>query len=491
MTSGTAGSHQVINNGPMTTTDSDLDTGARSPGVRYQDLLDADTHPVPDVLRLESPKYFGSHDVPIERYTSREWHRREVDQMWSRVWQFACREEHIPEAGDYIVYEIAELSFLVMRQDDGSIKSYPNACLHRGRQLKEYDGHCSEIRCPFHGFAWKLDGQLQDVPAAWDFPHVDQRPDDFTLPECSVGTWAGFVFINPDPDAAPLAEHLGELVEHFEVWELENRYVEALVSRVIQANWKIAQEAFCEAYHVNATHPQILSYLGDVNSQVDVWDHCSRVITPGGTPSPLIGGADGEVSEQEMVRGMLDVRVDQEAPVTIEEGQTARAVLAQMSRERWREVVGDRVDQMSDSEMMDSLDYTVFPNFHPWGAFNRIVYRFRPNGDDHRSAIMECFFLSPFQGERPPPAVEHRLGVDDPWTDAPELGMLAKVFEQDVFNMAKVQKGLETTRKPGATFSNYQESKIRWLHDKLTDYVGDEADGVPVSLGTGARARTS
>jgi hypothetical protein len=139
---------------------------------------------------------------------------------------------------------------------------------------------------------------------------------------------------------------------------------------------------------------------------------------------------------------------------------------------------------MSDSEMMDSIDYTLFPNMHPWGAFNRITYRFRPNGDDHRSAIMECFFLSPFQGERPPPAKEHKLGPDDPWTDAPELGMLAKVFEQDVFNMAKVQKGLETTRKPGVTFSNYQESKIRWLHKLLGEYVGEATTDTPVSVGT-------
>ena len=454
---------------------------ARSPGVSYQDLLDADTHPVPDVLRLQSPRYLGSEDVPTERYTSREWHRREVDRLWSRVWQFACREEHIPSPGDYIVYEIAELSFLVVRQPDGSIKSYPNACLHRGRQLKEYDGHCSELRCAFHGFAWRLDGALADVPAAWDFPHVDQRPDDFTLPKCSVGTWAGFVFINPDPNAAPLEEHLGEMIDQFQVWDLENRFVEAHVSRIIHANWKVAQEAFCEAYHVNATHPQILSYLGDVNSQVDVWDHCARVITPGGTPSPLLGET---VSEQEMVRGMLDVRVDQDSPVTLEEGQTARAVLADMSRQRWRAVVGDSVDQMSDSEMMDSIDYTVFPNFHPWGAYNRITYRFRPNGDDHRSSIMECFLLSPFKGQRPPPAKERRLVADEPWATAPELGMLAKVFEQDVFNMAKVQKGLETTRKPGATFSNYQESKIRWLHDLLGQWVGDTSDGTPVSVGT-------
>jgi phenylpropionate dioxygenase-like ring-hydroxylating dioxygenase large terminal subunit len=385
----------------MTSTEPRL---ARSPGLSYQQLLDTDTHPVPDVLRLESPRYLGSEDIPKERYTSREWHRREVERLWKRVWQFACREEHIPLPGDYIVYDIAELSFIVMRTQTGEIKAYPNACLHRGRRLKDYDGHCSEMRCPFHGFAWRLDGSLQDIPAAWDFPHVDQRPDDFHLPECKVGTWAGFVFINPDPNAQPLEEFVGGLADQFAIWDLEHRYVEAHVRKVIRANWKITQEAFCEAYHVSGTHPQILPYLGDTNSQVDIWDTYSRVITPGGTPSPQLGW---KPTEEEMLRAMLDVRVDQETPLTLAEGQTARAAAAAAARERWRPIVGDRVDGMSDAEMMDSLDYTLFPNFHPWGAFNRIVYRFRPNGDDHRSSIMEVLFLSPYKGDRPPPAPVH------------------------------------------------------------------------------------
>lgn len=446
---------------------------ARSPGVSYQELLDADTRPVPAVLRLESPRYLGDQDIPIERYTSHEWHRREVERLWMRVWQFACREEHIPNPGDYIVYDIATLSFIVIRTDTGAIKAYPNACLHRGRKLKDYDGHCSEIRCPFHGFAWALDGELADVPAGWDFPHVaERRHADFHLPECQVGTWAGFVFINPDPTAGSLRDFIGEMADQFAVWDLENRYVEAHVTKIIEANWKITQEAFCEAYHVSGTHPQILPYLGDTNSQVDVWDTFSRVITPGGTPSPLL---DWKPSEEEILRSMLDVRVDQDLPLRVADGQTARAVGAATARERWRPVVGDRVEEMSDAELMDSLDYTLFPNFHPWGAFNRIVYRFRPNGDDHRSAIMEVLFLAPFRGERPPPAPVHALGVDESWTCAPELGMLAKVFDQDVFNMAKVQRGLETTFKPGVTLSNYQESKIRWLHDMLGRWVDGEA----------------
>jgi phenylpropionate dioxygenase-like ring-hydroxylating dioxygenase large terminal subunit len=439
---------------------------ARSPGITYQQLLDTDTHAVPAVLRLESPKYLGSADISTERYTSRAWFEQEREHVWKKVWQFACREEHIPTPGDYIVYEIAGLSFIVVRAKDGSIKSYPNACLHRGRRLKDYDGHCSEIRCAFHGFAWAIEGELIDVPARWDFPHVET--DAFHLPEVQVGTWAGFVFINPDPDAEPLLDFLGEIVDQFSVWDLGNAYVEAHIAKVIPANWKVTQEAFCEAYHVSGTHPQILPYLGDTNSQVDIWDNFSRVISPGGTPSPLL---DQRPTEEAMLRSMLDTRVGVPTPVPLEDGQSMRALGADLSRKRWRPIVGDKVDQMSDAELMDSLDYTVFPNFHPWGAFNRIVYRFRPNGDDHRSSIMECLFLSPFAGERPAPAPVHWLTDDEKFSAATELGMLGKVFDQDLFNMPNVQRGLETTFKPGITLGDYQESKVRWLHQKLGEWV--------------------
>jgi hypothetical protein len=112
---------------------------------------------------------------------------------------------------------------------------------------------------------------------------------------------------------------------------------------------------------------------------------------------------------------------------------------------------------------------------HPWGAYNRIVYRFRPNGDNHREALMDVYLLAPFAGERPKAAATTYLGADDEWTDAPELGMLAKVFSQDSFNMPMVQKGLETTTKPGVTLANYQESKVRWLHHLLGQWVdGDD-----------------
>ena len=77
-------------------------------------------------------------------------------------------------------------------------------------------------------------------------------------------------------------------------------------------------------------------------------------------------------------------------------------------------------DTLSDAEVNDSFYFTLFPNFHPWGAFNRIVYRFRPHGMSVDEAIMECMFLSPFPpGERPPPAPIHWLDADSDWTKAP------------------------------------------------------------------------
>ena len=280
----------------------------RSPGITYQQLLDQDTHEVPEVLRLQSPKDMGLNEFSVTRYTSQAYHDLEVERLWKKVWQFTCREEDIPNPGDHYRYDIAGMSFLVVRTDSGEIKAFPNACLHRGRMLKEFDGNAAELRCPFHGFCWKLDGELSDIPADWDFPQIDKG--NFNLPELPVATWAGFVFINPDQNCAPFDDFIKDLAHQFERWELEGLYKQAHVAKVMPCNWKIAQEAFCEAYHVNGTHPQILRSLGDVNSQVDIWDNCARVITPGSTHSPLL---EYTPSHDDMLRTVMDL--DHDAPV--------------------------------------------------------------------------------------------------------------------------------------------------------------------------------
>ncbi len=442
----------------------------RSRGASYQQLLDAETRPVPAVLRLEAPLTAGPTAVPVERYTSAAFHRLEVERLWRRVWQMACHVDDIPAVGDHTVYEIANHQLLVTRTAADEIRAYHNVCLHRGRSLVDGDGRAAqEFRCPFHGFAWHLDGSLKHVPCGWDFPHV--QPEEFRLPEAKVATWGGFVFVNLDPGCAPFEDFVGDLDTHFARWPLEQRHKQAHVAKILRCNWKVAQEAFSEAYHVVATHPQLLAGIGDANSQYDAWGNVSRAITANGTPSPHL---KWEPTEQDVLDAMLDRDLDAEPPMVVPEGSTARQVAGAARRAMLTPLLGAAAaEELTDAELVDSFYYTLFPNFHPWGAYNLIVYRFRPYGDDHTRCIMECLYLAPYRADRPKPpnAAIHWLGEDDDWTQAPELGLLARVFNQDTFNLPKVQRGLEAAVHRDVTFANYQETKIRHFHALLEDWL--------------------
>lgn len=439
-------------------------------GIAYQRLLDQDSSEVPSVLRLDTGDVDGPNRIPVHRYTSREFFEQEVEHVWRRVWQVACREEDIPDVGDHLVYDIVGMSFLVVRSGPDEIKAYWNACLHRGLMLRHRRGNSSDLRCPFHGWCWSLNGQLKQIPADWDFDHVSK--DENSLPEVKLGTWGGFVFINPDPECESLESHLGDMPKHFERWGLEDRYKSVHVAKVMDCNWKIAQEAFMEALHVVGTHPQLMCSIGDCNSQNDAFENFSRTITPNATPSPHLRS---QPSEQEMADNLMDSDYGAPSPLTVPEGATARAFVAERRRDVMRPVLGAGADDLCDAELMDSIYYTLFPNFHPWGAYNRIVYRFRPYKTDHRKSIMEVMYLEPIPPgvERPPSAPIHWLESDDDWVNAPELGMLARVFNQDNVNLPRIQLGLETTQKSHTQISNYNETKIRHFHQLLSRWTGE------------------
>ena len=443
----------------------DPEKDALAPGESYQQILDRDTREVPEVLRWRSARELPVVRVPVERYTSQAFHDLEMEKLWKRVWQMACREEEIPEVGDHIVYEIGDSSLVVVRGEDRKIRAFHNVCRHRGRRIKDGPGRSEDLRCAFHGWTWKLDGTPKDIPCRWDFPHAGR--DDFALPEVKVGTWAGFVFVNMDPDCVSFEQHLGDLPRHFEVWPLEDRYVEAHVARLFECNWKVVQEAFMEAYHVIATHPHLLPSLGDCNSQYDAWDTFSRALTPQMEPSPHL---DGRPSEQEIFDSFMRSSIDKPPPVEIPPDMTARQIFAQMVRMGMQATVPS-VQRISDAELNDSIYYTLFPNFHPWGGYSRVTYRFRPYQNDPNRAVMEVYLLAPFRGTRPEPAKLHWLDSDEPWTNAPQLGNLAHIFAQDTFNLPNVQRGLRAAAHDDVIFARYQETKIRHFHTLLEKYV--------------------
>ena len=434
----------------------ETERGMRSSShVELDYMLDNDRRPdlMPDVYRLESPAPGGPKKVPTDRYFEKRIHDLEVERIWKRTWQMACREDEIPNVGDYHVYEIADLSFLIVRTGENEIKAHYNACLHRGRLLRETDGKgAGEFRCPYHGWSWKIDGSLKEITCEWDFPGV--RDDVSRLPGAKVATWAGFVFINPDPDAMSFEEFFGPIgMAHYEKFQLENRYIQANVQRVMGANWKVVMEAFMEGYHVIATHPQLMLFSGDsADLRYDVFGHWGRA-------------AHVNAGRQSPQRGLYTPR-----ETVLAEFRAA----ADANRNFLRGIIGDEVERYSDAELNDAGFNDLFPNLHPWGGWSRIVFRFRPLGNDPDGCIMDVMLLAPWpKGKpKPPPAPLHKLGMDQSWCDAPELASLAHIIDQDVFNMPKVQAGLKTKQPPYVWYSAYQEGKIRNFHENYERWMG-------------------
>lgn len=285
-----------------------------------------------------------------------------------------------------------------------------------------------------------------------------------------------------------------------------------------------------ESYHVIATHPTLLYEMGDANSQYDAFGVLSRAISAQGIASPHIEAelagepfddttpftvyrhpitgdlyerlsegrirltkADGRVgvfnAQAEPLEGELKnadphicnwfagrLTPDMEAashafgalPVV-----EARARRAAAKREQLRPLMGDEIDGVCDAELVDSIYYSIFPNISPWGCYNPIFYRFRPDGDNPEQCIHEIMFMLPVPKgqDRPKPASIHWLGLNDDYMEAPELGSLAKVFNQDNLNLPAVQLGLRSVPGGKIMLAEYQEAKIRHFQATLDDWL--------------------
>ena len=443
------------------------------PKPYFSEIINDDKIAAPRVIKESSNNFLGDFDIKRDRYFSSEFVCLEEKKIWNKVWQFACREEDIPSVGDYYVYDILDWSILIVRSEKNKINAFINSCLHRGTQIKPSNscGYSESLRCPFHGWEWQLNGDLDKIPCDWDFPHINK--DKANLYKVKVDTWGGFVFINLDNNSIPLQEYLSVIPEHFRDWDMSNRRKAAHVAKIIPCNWKFAVEAFLEGYHVKETHPQALPYTGDTNCQYDYWgDHISRMMSGLGTPSPNLDL--NNISDKDTIESMRDLvsYLDGDLDENIKQIKP-REFLAKSMRDILTKSTGVDHSEFSTSEIIDAIQYFVFPNFIPWAGYGvPIVYRFRPNGHDPDSSIFEVILLyeSSDKNFESDPNINW-LEPDDSWTKAEELGGLGILFDQDEAAFKAGQNGLKASLKKGSTFSLYQESRIRHFHKTIDNYI--------------------
>jgi phenylpropionate dioxygenase-like ring-hydroxylating dioxygenase large terminal subunit len=443
-----------------------------------QEIIARDTVPAPKWVRSESYQFLGDEDISTDRYIDPAFAAREYGTLWRKTWQFACREEHIPEVGDYYVYDIGPYSFIVTRVAANEIRAYYNACLHRGTKLRASGttGCADEFKCSFHGWSWNIDGSHKSTTCHWDFPHV--QSDKFALPQARVQTLGGFVFINMDSAAPSLEDYLGpEALSHIKAWKLEDRYVYLHVAKHFDANWKLVIEAFMEAYHVIETHPQVAPSNGDANTQYDVISETfDRFISTLGVVSPHLYG---KISEQDVLDQFTlgdSSALGAAAKPKLAPGQTARAFMADMFRGMFEKATNTDLSNVSDSELLDCFSYTVFPNTFLFpGISLPMVYRFRPDKNNHKRCLFEVLFLRPVpkDGKRPPSAEPILLRDDQSYSEAQGMDPgFGNILDQDTNNLKLQQEGIEASAKRGLTLGNYQEIRIRNFERSIEKYVG-------------------
>jgi hypothetical protein len=230
-----------------------------------------------------------------------------------------------------------------------------------------------------------------------------------------------------------------------------------------------------EAYHNFETH----NAPNGANTQYDVFGkYVSRFIHNIGNYSPeSLSDYPGDkwrdppLTENELLQMLSIFGLDHDE---VPAGETARSIAAEDLRRRIGKGLGVDLSAVSDCMMLDSIEYHLFPNmfFFP-GITVPMVYRFRPNGDDVDSCIFDLMILEPLPegvGHPEPPEPE-KLSVEQSYTESEALSWLAPVYDEDTGNLDLQQQGFKTSRKPGITLGNYQESRIRRVHMTLDEFL--------------------
>jgi phenylpropionate dioxygenase-like ring-hydroxylating dioxygenase large terminal subunit len=193
--------------------------------------------------------------LPFDWYSDPAVLRLERDRIFRRTWQYAGRADQVAEAGAFFTCDLGGVPIVVVRDKRGGLHAFLNVCRHRGSLVCEGEGKRETLQCPYHAWTYDLDGSLRAAPRSEREPGFDKT--ELSLVPVSVDSWGPFVFVNPDGDAAPLADTLGELPELVAASGLDLESVRFLKrsSGEYEANWKVCCENFLECYHCQVAHP--------------------------------------------------------------------------------------------------------------------------------------------------------------------------------------------------------------------------------------------
>ncbi len=457
-------------------------------------MTDIDLHPAATTAEAAAG---GCRNVPhamdrpdfvaAERYYDPAFATLENQRLWPRAWQMACRLEEIPAPGDFVEYTVADQSVLLVRVDEDQVKGYLNACRHRATQLATGAGTFDRGRivCPFHGWSWNLGGENTFVYGAHTFDPALLTPEELCLREARVEIWAACAWINLDPTAPPLLEALDPMPGLLDPLGVADMRVDWWKTAVLPANWKLAQEAFLEGYHVPQTHPQLT--LGhpeqyDPDSlvySVHPHGHSSFQLRPNAQAKK---GAQIGVSEMDAIiesvhllnSGLEAMTLDREVHVIeamrhrpIPEDSTFGAEMVK-ALYGYADGAGIPLPPPDPAALARwGGMFFMFPNYFILPQYgNALVYRVRPNGTDPESCLFELWSLTiPAAGDEIPRAVRQGPFAPDDADHWPRIPL------QDFSNIGRQQRGIHSQGFDGLRLSHTYEAGIVNMHRQLDRYL--------------------
>ena len=192
--------------------------------------------------------------LKAEAYTDPAWFALEQNAIFAKSWQWVCHVEKVREPGQYVTATIAGRSIVVLRDREGFLRAFYNVCKHRAHELLEGEGTANHIMCPYHAWVYRLDGGLHRAPHTESL--VGFNKDEICLDAVQVEAFCGFIYVNLDSNAAPLAEQSGDLGREIMYWapEVEELTFGHRLTYDIKSNWKNVVDNFLECYHCPTAH---------------------------------------------------------------------------------------------------------------------------------------------------------------------------------------------------------------------------------------------
>lgn len=417
--------------------------------------------------------------VPItgDRYTSPEFMAREWEHIWTKVWLLLGRAVEIPEPGDYQMEEIGRESFIMIRQDDGSIRAFYNVCQHRGSRIVfQHEGHARNLICPYHGWEWGRAGDLRVVRDADDFPDGDPC-GQLELVEVRCDIHAGFIFVTMNDDAPSLREYLGPMWDEWAAYRCDDWERTSAATVNMSCNWKVPQDNSCESYHLPTVHPQGRWWIEDDPADT-FFDWCdeghNRMAMKMATPARRMEPEEVRVDEQ--LAAMIEpwgLRAEDFEGREYEIREEVQRAKRRLGPER-----GYRVEQLTDDQLTDAYHYNVFPNVTISFAGCEYVglQRMRPHRTDPERHHYDNFTYAAKGSETDTELAA--LGGKEWLTEGAERQvfdygerlMNRRIADQDLSIVTGQQLGLASRAYTGVHLPT-QEHRIQNFHDVIDDYL--------------------